>query len=340
MKSIAPSLADPIGADPIGPAAASRESGATDAARAPRRNPADPLYEFVKNHLLIANNIVAASIFLVGALDFCAPRLWMAPQVVYSAAAGLLLLMVAAAAAPAFAGRLISGMGYQPRREAGPLWRKPLWQFAVAILMGVSVVGFASVAKADKGGLLASHFPAAKSLQDSLFGLSRDVADIRRGVDAANAKLDGMAARSADPQRELVTLGYPYDDHGLLRAIKQADRRALGLFVQAGYKAEDRIPMLNLLGGGGYEWSAPIAAMLPRSMFSNPAACDDAGFLSSRIREPVAERVATFKRLCPTAIVIDRLRSRVDLDKAAPAFNEVAAKDAEARKKTLALLEQ
>lgn len=260
-------------------------------------NPLAGLYEFTRAHLLVANNIALAAATLVAVLDFLAPRLSVAPLVVYSATAALLSLMVVAAIAPALVGGLISAMGYAASRADAPLWRKPLWQFSVAILFGVSVVGFASVARAGQGGLIAASFPAARTLQESMLGLRRDVADIRTGVAAANAKLDGIAERSYDPQRDLASLGYSYDDHGLTQAIQQGDPRAIGIFAKAGYKAQGRVPMLNILNGG-QAWSSQAVAMLPRSMFGSRESCDHAGLLRERLREPAAQRLAAYERLC------------------------------------------
>ncbi len=259
-------------------------------------NPLEGLYGFVRGHLLIANNCVLASATLVAVLDFLAPRLSIAPLIVYSATASLLALMVLAAIAPNATRRLISAIGFE-RREGPPLWRHPGWQFAVAMLLGVSVVGFASVAKASQGGLIASSVPVARTLQESMLGLSRDVADIRTGVEAANTKLDAMAERSADPQRDLASLGYAFNDHGLTQAIQQSDSRAIRLFVEAGYRAQGRVPILNILNGD-QAWSPKAIGMLPRAMFASRQSCDDAGLLAGPLKEPAPERRAAFDRLC------------------------------------------
>lgn len=161
-------------------------------------NPLSGLYDFVRAHLLIANNIVLASATLVGALDFLTPRLAMAPRIVYSATVALLALMVVAAVAPTFVARVLGSVGFQTTEQSVPLWRRPAWQFGVAILAGVSVLGFASVAKANQGGLIASAFPAAKTIQENLLSMRADVADIKSGVGQANEKLDRLAS-TVDP---------------------------------------------------------------------------------------------------------------------------------------------
>lgn len=151
------------------------------------------LYDFVRTHLLIVNNVVLACCTLVGALDFLAPRLSLLPRLVYSCTALLAVSMIGAALAPTLAARLWVATGGVWPWQASPLWRHPGWQFFLAILAGVSIVGFASVAKAAQGGLIASSFPAARSLQEDLLSMQVDVADIKSGVGETNAKLDRIA---------------------------------------------------------------------------------------------------------------------------------------------------
>ena len=161
-------------------------------------NPFEGLYAFVRAHLLIVNNVVLACGTLVGALDFMAPRLSLLPRLLYSCTALLALAMVAAALAPALAARLWAMVGKPWPWQGSPLWRRPGWQLLVAILVGVSIVGFASVAKAAQGGLIASAFPAARTLQVDLLSMRADVSDIKSGVGEANAKLDRIAT-AVDP---------------------------------------------------------------------------------------------------------------------------------------------
>ena len=157
-------------------------------------HPFEGLYGFVRGHLLIVNNVVLACGTLVGALDFLAPRLSLLPRLLYSCTALLAITMVGAALAPAFAARLWAATGRAWPWQGGPLWRRPGWQFLLAIFVGVSIVGFASVAKAAQGGLIASSFPAARTLQQDFLSMRADVADIKSGVGEANAKLDRIAS--------------------------------------------------------------------------------------------------------------------------------------------------
>lgn len=310
-----------------------------DAAAKP--SPVEGLYAFVRGHLTPANQVVAGSATLVAFIDFMSPRLWMAPRVVYSFTAAVLALMLVAGLAPRATARALSAIGFGAV-EAGsvPLWRRPAWQFGVAILLGVSALGWASLAKATQGGLIASQFPAARTLQESLLGLRRDVADIRQGVDAANGKLDVLVGYSKDPRKDLVASGYPVNDSGLMGAIKQGDRRAVGLFVQIGHRVTYEGPMSVILTGE-QPWDGALVASLPQSMFSSQSACLEPGaMLNYELRPPVAERVAAFKRLCGSAAVVEMLRRNIAKDELTPETDEHWRKMREARKANLALLTQ
>ena len=157
-------------------------------------SPVSGLYAFVRNHLAVVNGLVLASGTVVALLDFLAPRVSVLPRVVYSITFALVVLMVLAAVAPALVGRSLAALGLAfTRRDSTPLWRKPGWQAVVALLALVTAVGFASVAKASQGGLLASASPAVRSLQEDVLSIRGEVSDIGIGVRAANTKLDAIA---------------------------------------------------------------------------------------------------------------------------------------------------
>lgn len=275
-----------------------------------RPAPFEGLYGFVKTHLVVVNAVVVASGTVVGALDFLAPRLSFMPAAVYSCTAALAALMLAAAFAPSMISKAGAAVGMSFFNGGVRLWRRPAWQFLMALLLGMTALGFASVAKASEGGLIASRFPAAKEWQASLLSLRRDVAEIGRGVADANGKLDALVAQSLDPQKDLVARGYAYDQYGLDKAIRQADVRALRLFAKAGYRAEGRAPIVALLVGA-QPWSEQVASALPAAMFGTEQACDDADTLDYELKEPVAQRLALYKKLCGGAASIGRLRGMV-----------------------------
>ena len=155
--------------------------------------------KFVGDHLAVVNAIVAAAGAAVGAMDFLAPKLSVFPAMVYTGTGLLLALMIAAAIAPVAITKLFGLHGFSSRSNDNlPLWRRPVWQFGVAILLMITALGFASVARASEGGFLASKFSEAKRWQASLLSLEADSQEIKRGVAAANGKLDRLTA-AVDP---------------------------------------------------------------------------------------------------------------------------------------------
>lgn len=293
------------------------------------------MYEFVKTHLVVVNGIVLASTTFVGAMDFMAPRLSVVPTVVYSATGFVVLLMLAAAVAPAGIGRLLAPLGFASRSDAAPsLWRRPAWQFSVAILLAVTALGFASVARASEGGIIAGKFPEARRLQESLLAIGRDTADISRGVSEANGKLDLLVADARDPEKELIAKGYTFSNGGLATAVARGDAVAIGLFVKSGFIVDGEGPMAALMGG---EWHAEIAAALPKPMFENPTACP-AGLFRWEIKEPAVARIALYKRLCGPSRAIAVIDDENARDAMFAPVGAAAARSREARKLALAEL--
>ena len=101
------------------------------------------LYCFVSNHLVIVNGLVLTSETVVALLDFLVPRVPVLPRVIYSITLGLVVLTVLAAVAPAMVGRALAAIGLAfTRSDSIPLWRKPAWQTAIALLALVTAVGY------------------------------------------------------------------------------------------------------------------------------------------------------------------------------------------------------
>jgi hypothetical protein len=295
-------------------------------------------YEFVKAHLTVVNNVMASSAALVALMDFFAPRLSLLPKLVYSATGLALLLMLFAAIAPATLARAFGAMGWSSSSGAAPaLWRRPAWQFAVAILLGVTTLGFVSVAKASQGGIIAGSLPDARRWQESILSLQADSAAIRSGVDSANAKLDALVEGSNDPQKDVVARGYSFDHSGLAKAIRQGDLVAVELFAKARLRVAGKTPIANLLNGD-QRWSPEIAAALAPEMFENPRACDDNGLLRYELKPPADQRVAVYRRLCGSDPRIARLKAEVEAERAAPPASPFEEQQREARKSNLALL--
>lgn len=272
-------------------------------------NPLDGLYAFVRNHLVVVNNIVLTAITIVGVLDFLAPRLSILPKVVYSGTALLLALMLIAPVSPGAAGRIIAFFRLPRPEGATPMWRRPVWQFMVFLLLVVNAAGFASVARAEQGGLLASQFPAAREWQEQLLALKR----IEAGVDV-------LVKNAQHPQAVLTSRGYKFDTDGLAQAIRQHDYDALRLYADANFRVDEPAPLLILMRK---EWDPKSAALLTEAMFANENACIDKtdgwrqiGFLAdayiNELHPEQPAKAATFKRLCKSNFVIKALTSMVN----------------------------
>lgn len=268
---------------------------------AAQSRPFEGLYGFIRHHLTAVNAVVLFASTIVAAIDFLiTPKFVGIATGVYSLTAMLVGAMLAAAAFPVAMGKVLSKLRIGLETGGTPLWKRPAWRLCLLGLVGVSLAGFASVAHTTQGGIIASRIPAARSLQESLLGLSRDVADIRQGIDAANAKLDALVAGSLDPQRDLVSRGYAYDSNGLMKAIKQGDHNAVALFVRAGYRVDKQGP-ISVLINGTQLWDDELAGLMSPAMFENPEACKARSLLQWELKPPAAAREAAFKRLCGPA---------------------------------------
>lgn len=248
--------------------------------------PLEGLYGFVRNHLAVVNGIVMASTTGVGVLDFLAPRVSIFPTVIYSITAALVLLMVAAAMVPRFVGQAVARLGLTVTRfNPTPLWRRPAWQFAVTILLCVTIVGFASVAKASQGGLIASQFPAAKGLQETLLSLQRSTADIKVGVEQANVKLDVIvdAVDPANPADRCTDISCAVSEGASAKALRKLFERGVklpsspilrgGLLVELGQSARpNRMQVLDVLVANGIDLNAIFVFYVVDPSGTTPAA--------------------------------------------------------------------
>lgn len=295
------------------------------------------LYDFVRGHLAIVNGLVLAAGSLVAVLDFLAPRFKLLPLLVYSTTAAIVALMVVAAVAPLMVAKALSAVGLAFKgRDGSPLWRRPAWQATLAVLTLATAAGFASIARADQGGLIAGRWPEARQLQASILGIQGELAAIGGGVREANDKLDLLVADSREPQKDLAARGYRYDELGLAHAIRQADVRAVALFAQAGYRATGQSPLSVLLRGD--PWEPGVAQALRPGMFQAEEACKQSVYFFEEFKPPALERVRAFSRLCDPAPMAAALASAIERDAAQTPPTEWHARQARARKDNLAML--
>lgn len=271
----------------------------------------------------IGNLMTAASsmVVLVGGLDFFSPYTRIISQALYTVTGAVVLVLVLSAIFPSFVDKWLAALGFQvARSEGSPMWKSPSWRAIVVLLVLFSAVGFVSVAKASQGGLLASQSSTIRNWQEELLQLRHDMADVKAGVDAANNKLDTLVADSKDPQKDVVARGYQFSTNGLIQALKQGDRNAVGLFAKAHLRVEYAGPMLILMRGE-QPWDQTIADTLTKDMFYTKTSCQ-AGTFMEELKPPSEARLRTFKRLCDPAEAIARLEKIMSDESARPTPGE------------------
>ncbi len=156
-----------------------------------------PTRAFIREHFVPLNNIVLLAGFAVAALDFLAPRLSMLPTIVFGATGALCCVLLLSAFTPGLLNRAVARLMMVAEGKA--LRASPPWQLSVALLALITLLGGASLAKADSGGIIASSSNALASAQSSLLGLHARTAEIKVGTDRANAKLDAIAVKLESP---------------------------------------------------------------------------------------------------------------------------------------------
>ena len=153
---------------------------------------------FIKDHLIPVNTVIAFSVFMVAGLDFLKP---LAPGIVlaiYSATGILALALFLAGAMPA----RVAGSTEEAVARGGKtrrLHRSPAWALGTALLTLITLFGWCSHAKAGDKGFIAGNWGAARSLQAALGDLQGRVAEVQRGTDTANAKLDEVLSKQTSP---------------------------------------------------------------------------------------------------------------------------------------------
>jgi hypothetical protein len=234
-----------------------------DAAQA---RPLEGLYGFIRHHLTMVNAVVLFASTLVASIDFLSPKLAGLPTIIYSVTAMLVVGMLAAAAFPVAMGKALSKLGIGMEQGGMPLWMRPAWRLCLVGLVGISLVGFASVAHTTQGGLIASRVPAARSLQDSLLGLRQDVAVVQHGVDAANTKLDRLitAVDPDNPADRCTDLECAIAGRASAKAVRRLFEKGAKtsgnavndgamLMTAALSGAQDRLATLDILFQNGFD---------------------------------------------------------------------------------------
>jgi hypothetical protein len=233
--------------------------------------PFAPLYDFVKNHVLIVNALIAFATFSVGLLDFFFSHRPEVGHFIYTATAVLAVMLLLAALWPDF-GRRFEVLIFGQQTEGA---RRGVFQFCASLFVLVSVFGNISMAKAAQGGVLASQFPELQAIQDRLLGLETKLTATNQKIDTVHAsvlevkekvsqstdeikktgneikeKLDVIASRppvvvaaerkSQNPRELLQQMGVSWSSESALDALKRCDGDAVELFVRGGFDFFDK----------------------------------------------------------------------------------------------------
>lgn len=214
------------------------------------------IQDFVRDHVSPVNTVIFSSVTVAGILDFLAPRAPFLAWVSYALAVVVILAMVLEVRALR-SGTTTANAWYvralgMLRQPPGPLWRSPAWQvFGIVVVIAI-VLGQASKARADSGGLIASAAPSVRSLQTVLLGVQQDTQHIRATVDGMAPKVDAiqasvgtMEAMLKEPRDFLGEGDYPYLQK-LVASGKKLPQDQWMLLLGLNQKRADRFDLLRL----------------------------------------------------------------------------------------------
>lgn len=213
------------------------------------------IQDFVRDHVSPVNTVVFTSVTVAGILDFLAPRAPFLAWVSYVLAGLVILAMVlevlALRSGTTGDAWYVRALG-RLRQPPGPLWNSPAWQvFGIVVVIAV-VLGQASKARADSGGLIASAAPSVRSVQTVLLGVQQDTQHIRATVegmapkvDAIQASVGTMEAMLKEPRDYLGEGDYPYLQK-LVASGKKLPQDQWMLLLGLNQKRPDRFDLLRL----------------------------------------------------------------------------------------------
>ena len=226
------------------------------------------IYEFVREHVMPFNAVIVMSMTAAAVLDFLAPQAPYLAWLSYVLAVLVLLAMVLEVRAqrPGVKGGAwyVQLLG-RLRAPPGPLWKSPAWQVIGIIAAIALVLGQASRARADSGGLIASAAPNLRNVQVLLLGLKEDTRRIQATLDGMDAKVDSIHASvgglegvlTKDPIEYLMEGDYPFlQKH--VAAGKRLPREKMALLWGLNQKRDDRFDLLRLYMDHEFDIREPV----------------------------------------------------------------------------------
>lgn len=213
------------------------------------------IHDFVRDHVSPVNTVIFSSLTVAGILDFWRSEHRFLSWLSYVLAGLVLLAMMLEVRAlrpgttgNAWYARVLARL----REPPGPLWKSPAWQ-VFAIVIGIALVlGQASKARADSGGLIASAAPSVRTVQMVLLGVQQDTQHIRATVDTMAPKVDAIQASVGtmesmlkEPRDYLGEGDFPYLQK-LVASGKKLPQDQWMLLLGLNQKRPDRFDLLRL----------------------------------------------------------------------------------------------
>ena len=228
------------------------------------------IYDFVREHVAPFNSVIFTSVTVAGVLDFLAPQAPYLAWLSYALASLVLLAMVlevrtlrGRAAGRGWSVRFLGRL----REPPGPLWKSPAWQVFGVIVLIALVLGQASKARADNGGLIAGAAPNLRNVQMLLLGLQQDTQHIRATVDSMAPKVDAIQASVVtmesmlkEPRDYLAEGDYPYLQK-LVASGKKLPQDQWMLLLGLNQKRADRFELLSLYMDQGLDIRQPVPVL-------------------------------------------------------------------------------
>jgi hypothetical protein len=215
------------------------------------------LFTFIRERIVPINAVIALSATLALVLDFISPKAPYLAWVSYGLCGIVLACMALELIAPEKINTWLKtpaqGLSKQCQRlwmERRPVWNSPAWQALAVVAVVATVIGAASKAKANDGGLLASTFPAVRNYQASFSSL-------QDALDDLNKKIDGAQFGGIKDAAEALSTG---DFQSLQRFLKKGEplpnanaTTEYALAVGLAAKKRHRLEILSLYVKDGFD---------------------------------------------------------------------------------------
>lgn len=182
--------------------------------------------------------------------------------------ASRLIALVAAVMAAVVLYRIHSARLAAKSSGAPSVWRVFLAgrgnKLALALVPFAIGMAWIGAAHAYPRGAVAGLVPGGDAISNAIFGIQRDVAEIKTGVLGMKVDVSSISKslNPTDARGRLKGLQYGLDDESKARAIETCDLDALNLFVDAKEAFPEAVPVFGTRGGSVLE--KPIAARNPR----------------------------------------------------------------------------